>query len=86
MNERITPNAPGGGPNECNNPRAKSNMSPARMGEGSGMGDVRGENVKFTRQQAAFCALRSQFELILRRNRLKISEFQKNFTNRIFSR
>jgi hypothetical protein len=50
------------------------------------MSAVRGENVKFRRQSALFCALQGSFSLVLRRNRLKISAFQKNFTNPIFSR
>jgi len=77
---------PGGRRNECNNPRAESNQR--RLGDGlkEALGDVQGENVKFRRQNTLFCAAQSAFRPILRRNKLQISRFQKNFTNRIFSR
>jgi hypothetical protein len=50
------------------------------------MSAFRGENVKFRGQNALFCAPRGDFDQVLRRNMLQFSGFQKNFTNRIFSR
>ena len=73
-------------PNECNNPRSKSNQWRMREAHENALGDFRGENVKFRGRNAIFCAPQSVVQSILRRNMLEISQFQKNFTNRIFSR
>jgi hypothetical protein len=40
-----------------------------------------GENMKKSGRNAFFCAPRDEFPVFLRRKRLEISRFQKNFTN-----